>query len=433
MAKHSIPYKHSRIKCSRSRSTRKDKTQYGGFVSIAKSWTELSIPSLVTIFGIVKEGLDAASLLLLYIFRILSLKRSTHDFLKSSNDPLVEELTGLKGVNSSVISKFLNNERFLLKPLQEAVVSRIASILVKSHSEGILVFDNTIISKTGKSHQRARKLKDSATGQYVIGYDIVSAHFRYNGISFPLLFEFALGKEYATRVEIACGLLKRLHKLGFRNMYVVFDSAYFAEEFTDLLDELGYTWVTKSKTNRIFEDEYAIPTPIRDISRTIDPKEYHQHKKYPNLWYTTKTLYLNSGYMVRVVFIQNIDPQEGEDSEYFLVSNWINMHGSNLINLYKKRWCIETFYRDSKQNLVLGKYHGTSLRGIINHTALVFMAYLLISYIKGCYISLSEVTTGEFIQDILLCVCKVTSKGGYFSVVFPNDYRFPNLPRMFST
>jgi hypothetical protein len=433
MAKHSIPCKHSRIKCSRSRSTRKDKTQYGGFVSIAKSWTELSIPSLVTTFGIVKKGWDAASILLLYIFRILSLKRSTYDFLKSSDDPLVEELTGLKDVNSSVISKFLNNERYLLKPLQEAIVSRIASVLVKSHSEGILVFDNTIIAKTGKNHKMARKLKDPAIDQYVIGYDIVSAHFRYNGISFPLLFEFALGKEYATRVEIACGLLRRLHKMGFRNMYVVFDSAYFAEEFTDLLDELGYTWVTKSKTNRIFEDEYAIPTPIRDISRSIDPKEYRQHKKYSNLWYTTKTLYLNNGYMVRVVFIQNTDPHDGEDSEYFLVCNWIHMRGSNLINLYKKRWCIETFYRDSKQNLVLGKYHGTSFRGILNHTALVFTAYLLIAYVKGFYPSLSEVTTGEFVQDVLLCACRVTSKRGYLSVIFPNDFRFPNLPRMFST
>ncbi len=221
--------------------------------------------------------------------------------------------------------------------------------------------------------------------------------------------------------------------MGFCNMYVVFDSAYFAEEFTDLLDELGYTWVTKSKTNRIFEDEYAIPTPIRDIAGTIESTEYRQHKHYPNLWYTTKTLYLNSGYMVRVVFVKNTDPDDGEDSEYFLVSNWVHMRGSNLINLYKKRWCIETFYRDSKQNLVLGKYHGTSLMGILNHTALVFMAYLLIAYVKERYPSLSEATTGEFIHDILLCVCKVTPKNGYLSVVFPNDYRFPNLPRMFST
>jgi len=48
------------------------------------------------------------------------------------------------------------------------------------------------------------------------------------------------------------------------------------EDFTDLLDEFGYTWITKSKINRIFEDEYAIPTPVRNIAGTIDPKDYHQ-------------------------------------------------------------------------------------------------------------------------------------------------------------
>jgi hypothetical protein len=354
MAKHSIPYKHSKIKCSRSRSNRKDKTQYGGFLSIAKSWTELSVPSLVTALGIVKDGLDAASLLLLYVFRMLSLSSSTRNFLKSSDDPIVEELTGLKSVGSSVISKFLDNERFLLKPLQEAVVVRIASMLVKSIKEGILVLDNTIVAKKGKNHKMARKLMDPSTDQYVIGYDMVSAFFRYNGISFPPLFEFALGKEYATRVEIACGLLKRLYKMGFHNMYVVFDSAYFAKDFTDLLDGLAYTWVTKSKTNRILEDEYAIANPIRDITDIIDLKEYRQHKHYPNLWYVTKTLYLSSGNMARVAFVKNTDPKDGEDSEYFLVSSYVHMRGSNLINLYKKRWCIETFYRDSKQNLSLG-------------------------------------------------------------------------------
>jgi hypothetical protein len=109
------------------------------------------------------------------------------------------------------------------------------------------------------------------------------------------------------------------------------------------------------------------------------------------------------------------------------------MRGSRKIGLYKKRWCIETFYRDSKQNFVLGKYHGTSFRGIINHTALVFIAYMLIAYIKGCYPSISNITIGEFVHEIILCICKVTPKKGYLSVIFPRDYRFPNLPRQFST
>jgi hypothetical protein len=385
MVKHSIPEKQRKIKCSRSRSSRKDKTQYGGLVSIAKSWNDLSIPSLVVALGIVKKGFDASSLLLLYIFRIVSCKRSTLDFLKSGDDPLVVELTGLKNVSSSVVSKFLNNNRFLLNHLQETVVIRITPWLVKHRQNGILVFDNTIIARTGKKHRMARKLKDPATGRYVTGYDLLSAHFKYNGISYPLMFEFALGKEYATRVEIACSFLRKLYRMGFRHMYVIFDNAYFAGEFTGLLDELGYTWVVKSKTNRVVEDEYGLYTSISEIAGTINPKEYRQHKKYTNLWYVTRTLYLNGGYMARVVFVKNTEPGEGEDSEYFLVSNWVGMRGSKMVSLYKKRWCIETFYRDSKQNLALSKYHGTSFRGMVNHTVLVFIAYLLIAYIKGCY------------------------------------------------
>jgi len=100
----------------------------------------------------------------------------------------------LQDVNSSVISKFLNNDRFLLNHFQETVVNRITPWLVKHHQNGILVFDNTIIPRTGKKHKIARKLKNPATGQYVMGYDLVSAHFKYNGISYPLMFQFALGK-----------------------------------------------------------------------------------------------------------------------------------------------------------------------------------------------------------------------------------------------
>jgi hypothetical protein len=61
------------------------------------------------------------------------------------------------------------------------------------------------------------------------------------------------------------------------------------------------------------------------------------------------------------------------------------------------------------------------------------MAYLLIAYVKGFFPCLSEITIGELIQDVLLSACKVTSKKSYLSVVFPNDFRYPNLPRMFST
>mgnify|MGYP006866709986 CR=1 FL=1 len=69
--------------------------------------------------------------------------------------------------------------------------------------------------------------------------------------------------------------------MGFRHMYVVFDNAYFAGEFTDLLDELGYTRITKSRTNRVVEDEYGIYTPISEVASTIDPRNTGSIRNIP--------------------------------------------------------------------------------------------------------------------------------------------------------
>ena len=50
-----------------------------------------------------------------------------------------------------------------------------------------------------------------------------------------------------------------------------------------------------------------------------------------------------------------------------------------MIKIYSFRWSIETFYRDSKQNLGLRDYAMRDLNGIKRNWYLVFLSYTLLS------------------------------------------------------
>jgi hypothetical protein len=87
----------------------------------------ISIPTLIIALGIIKNGIDATSLLPLYIIRILSGKKPTTGFLKD-DDPLLKELTGIGSVAPSNITKLLCHDGFLLQNLQKSVVTKVTAL-----------------------------------------------------------------------------------------------------------------------------------------------------------------------------------------------------------------------------------------------------------------------------------------------------------------
>ena len=77
-----------------------------------------------------------------------------------------------------------------------------------------------------------------------------------------------------------------------------------------------------------------------------------------------------------VVSYDNPDLEGGEP--HFYCSNKLDMKADKLLNVYAKRWKIDSFYRDAKQNLGMEEYEMRKIEGVRRHLAMVLIAHTLL-------------------------------------------------------
>ena len=81
---------------------------------------------------------------------------------------------------------------------------------------------------------------------------------------------------------------------------------------------------------------------------------------------------------VKVIVSYLKEPFKGHP--FFLVSNRKNWRIEKILSVYAKRWPIETFFKDAKQNLGLESCEMRRLNEIRRHWNLVFLAYTLLEF-----------------------------------------------------
>ena len=79
----------------------------------------------------------------------------------------------------------------------------------------------------------------------------------------------------------------------------------------------------------------------------------------------------------QVRILISYDNEEFSGSPAYFATDQIRWEGTRILKTYSKRWNIETFFRDSKQNLGFEDYQLRDLWGIKRHWYLIFLAYSL--------------------------------------------------------
>jgi len=82
---------------------------------------------------------------------------------------------------------------------------------------------------------------------------------------------------------------------------------------------------------------------------------------------------------MKIVFIHN----DGELGWHAFSSTDISFPAKKILEYYSKRWSIEVFYKNCKQYLNFGKEQMSNLDSIIASDALVFMRYLVLTYLSA--------------------------------------------------
>ncbi len=79
----------------------------------------------------------------------------------------------------------------------------------------------------------------------------------------------------------------------------------------------------------------------------------------------------------RVRVIVSYSKLDGEPN--FYCSNKPDLKADKMLNVYARRWKIESFYRDAKQELGMEEYEMRKIEGIRRHLAMVFIAHTFLA------------------------------------------------------
>jgi hypothetical protein len=250
--------------------------------------------------------------------------------------------------------------------------------------KGWLALDDTLTHKTGKKIEGVGIYWDHSEKRYVLAHNIVTAEFvNPNGESHPLDFRLYLKEDqsrekrvpFKTKIELAQELVETALHLGLDIQGALFDSWFASKEFIKFLRGKGLRWVTRLKADR----NIKIKGKYVAIGRFADtlPRESFRKVSLGDRIYQvfSKAVDLKGVGQVRILI--SYDNEEFSGSPAFFATDQIRWEGTRILKTYSKRWNIETFFRDSKQNLGLEDYQLRDLRGIKRHWYLIFLAYSL--------------------------------------------------------
>ena len=250
--------------------------------------------------------------------------------------------------------------------------------------KGWLAIDDTLTHKTGKKIEGVGIYWDHSEKRYVLAHNIVTAEFvNPKGESHPLDFRLYLKEEqsrekrvpFKTKIDLAQELVDDALQLGLEIQGALFDNWFASKDFIKFLQAKGLHWVTRLKSDRNIKIKGRY-VAISQFADTL-PRESFRRVQIGDRIYQvfSKAVDLKGVGQARVLI--SYDNEEFSGSPAYFATDQIRWEGTRILKTYAKRWTIETFFRDSKQNLGLEDYQLRDLWGIERHWYLILLAYSL--------------------------------------------------------
>lgn len=219
------------------------------------------------------------------------------------------------------------------------------------------------------------------------------------------------GLDYRTKNELAMELITKTVKCHIPFEYLTFDSWYASRGNLGFLhNELHVRFVTALKcTTNI---RFVIDTEPEGKRKRGRPKRYdtlqcqilaerfpvtrcHPYKQIDarargfsislrsvsdELKVVLVRHYARSRYLKEIV--------EGKKKRHphkYILTNMTNLTVVEIVQRYRARWAIETFFRDIKQHLGIGRLKGRTVEHAERHIALVLLAYVCLELTKDAF------------------------------------------------
>src|ERR1051325_5729910 len=189
---------------------------------------------------------------------------------------------------------------------------------------GYLVIDDTAWARWAAKSEAVSWVWSSTHGRVLRGHQVVLLIWTDGRVRVPLGLRLWKKGGYS-KVELAGQLLREAERRGMRPEYVLFDSWYAAASLLHLLESLGWKYVARLKSNRLFEGEAVRERWPHRFGRAVGRLRKVSHE-------------------VCVV----------KDGRRYFVTNDVQLSSSELKQHYRLRQQIEEVFRLLKQEFGWG-------------------------------------------------------------------------------
>jgi putative transposase len=159
-------------------------------------------------------------------------------------------------------------------------------------------------------------------------------------------------------------LLQVAHTRGFAPECVLFDSWYSSLENLKHIRDLGWTWLTQLKSNRIINPDGTGQRPLAEVALSA----------------AGSIVYLKGYGLIKLFLIVASD-----GSKEYWATNDLQMSELTRLRLAENAWAIETYHRGIKQFCGIERAQVRSARAQRNHVGLALRAFLRLE--RHCFVA----------------------------------------------
>ena len=293
----------------------------------------------------------------------------------------------------NAIQKLLQKGKFDQEKLEKRYLKKL-KFLFKNLKVN-LIFDDTLHQRFGKKIEGTQLHKDHCTNGFINGHQYFTAILVAGNLQFPL-FPRLYDKDSITKIEMAFELIKNISK-KIKISNVLCDSWYSDVKIMKLCRKNKIRIICGIKTNRKIQLKFRQKyTSLAKFSKENSPEKefWIDDKKYKLESYKTNLKKFSKVNMI----ISKEFLNEKWSNNFHIISSVQTDDIIKIIRIYNRRWIIETFHRDIKQNLGFNKCFLRNKISIVRHSILVSMAYVALKLFMLS--NKLDMTIGECIEYI---------------------------------
>ena len=416
--------------------TNKISTVFKGF-TVCKSLKNINLYK--------QKGYEATDALYALLLLPFILEKSIYGMIKSS-------LGFISNMEKDVFYRLKNNPSIDWRRVVFSIIKRSQKIIQEQSvapdqepddiipQVKCLVFDDTVLSKTGYKIEGIGKIYDHVCSQYLLGFKMLCCCFwdgkSLNPLDFSLhsekgkqkkgkpfraygLSKIKLNKRYRkkrevsrpgwkrknelshSKIKITLEMMKRAVKQGFIPDYVLLDKWFVSEKILKSVRSLKKGKVHVVAACKKDKRKYTYKNKLYTASELLA-----NHKDRKKHCRSLKTLYIGiiaeyKGVPIKLFFNK---PSRRKNWE-LLVTTDLKLSFINALKIYRIRWGIEVFFKECKQYLLLGKCQSQDFDAQIADITLSLIRYIILNHCKRFQ---SYETLGEIFRDTRIFTLEFT-------------------------